>query len=138
MNNAVRAQLESIKKVLEPSENSEDSELWSDSYELWIILTALRGPDLRGHYFDAPHAITHHDIKKATTGVIRYAALGQAPILAGAGANDDSKELAAIRRIPMILNPRGDPGLIHFLDHAKAAFDVLGLKWNEVNVIEKK
>lgn len=96
-----------------------------DSYALWDVLTALRGPDYEN---------VSYKTKDATTGVIRYALLGA---FAGVGGLDphtrhlhraifgpDREEYVKIR---------DEMRVSHFCYHARSAFTALGLKWNEVN-----
>lgn len=86
----------------------------SYSLELWNVLTALRGPDSR-----------NRKIKYATTALIRSAAFPKRPCEDLSVFGVDSPALAERRREIHDLN--------HFQEHAKDAFDALGLKWGEAN-----
>jgi hypothetical protein len=93
-----------------------------DFYEkkkLWDVLTALRGPDDGNDYS-----------KNATTGVVRYYALG--PILnedpIGAVVNKD--------RASFVIDRSSFSGTSHFSDHIRKAFSVLELDWTRLNIKE--
>jgi hypothetical protein len=98
--------------------------------DLWRLMTALRGPD----YTEMDYLVTE-EIKSSTTGVIRYAFLklgdpsiyddGRSDIY-GAIINPDS-QAACDMRIKLARNAN------HFINHARSAFLILGLKWDEVN-----
>lgn len=93
--------------------------------ELWRVLTALRGPDNN-----------HDETKRTTTAVIRSVAFPKVASSAKLGLNGmyaiggmamfakDSEESAECRNYV-------NPG--HFLAHACAAFDALGLSWGIAN-----
>lgn len=87
----------------------------NEGNKLYTLLTALRGPDN-----DSCR------VKEATTSVIRYALFGD--ILSrmpfGAIVNPDEyrHELIRIEK---------DKLFNHFVQHAKDAFKVLGLKWSD-------
>lgn len=82
--------------------------------QLWDVLTALRGPDVQ-----------NEEVKRATTGVIRYFLLG-ASVPGCTTSNPDAPELAAVRR--KLVDS-------HFTGHARKAFRVLGLKWRSCNAL---
>lgn len=85
--------------------------------DLWNVLSALRGPD----------AEDNHELKLATTGVIRYHFLGKTRgSMHGSTVLPDTEEAAKLRR--QYTNVWS-----HFISHAKDAFEALGLKWDEVN-----
>jgi len=100
----------------------------SQGKALWWVLSALRGPDEQ----NSQNGISDHDAKWATTEVIR-GRLGlwengnQASCLSSTSDTADKLELR--KRIVTT----GDN---HFGYHARMAFHVLGLKWDEVNKIE--
>ncbi len=94
----------------------------SEAIKLWQVLSALRGPDSESI-----------DAKEASTSVIRHAI----------GLTDTGN---------LIINPDGEGKLamrtdldeggwtklrantsFHFTHHTRQAFEVLGLKWDEVN-----
>lgn len=79
----------------------------------WDVLTGLRGPDSRDH-----------ERKSATTAVIRHAVFGMRnhKIPAAVHADEAGSEQTRSRM-------EDD----HFRQHAYAAFEALGLKWDEVN-----
>ena len=87
--------------------------------KVWTVLTALRGPDFPG---------TYH-VKSSVTTVIRRKLFG-----GGSGIGEfadmerDAKSSPSIR-----VSLQGKQEWEHFLRHAREAFRVLGLKWEEVN-----
>lgn len=81
--------------------------------EVWVILTALRGPD-HGDF----------DLKSATTSLIRGAVLGNIP-----NAFSETVDSARFLEIRCDTPGRYD----HFVNHASQAFDVLGLAWFDRN-----
>jgi len=95
-----------------------------DGKKLWGILTALRGPDDDGL-----------QAKWATTAVIRHAIGLNGYINEDEGyhftENADEPAFVGVRK--RIYNGAGSAHSIHFIDHAMAAFDALGLEWNKVN-----
>lgn len=93
-----------------------------DAKELWTVLSALRGPDIKQDYL----------MKHSTTSVIRAVAFPKASVeatdLGGpvyASMTNDSEEAALYRS--------GQEYGGHFMFHAMSAFSALGLKWGEVN-----
>lgn len=80
------------------------------SSALWVVLSALRGPDS-----------ANGSVKVATTGVIRDA-IGLE--LYGLTINPDSPALAKLREGHPELHP-----LSHFGQHCRSAFKVLDLPW---------
>lgn len=97
-----------------------------ETQHLWLVLSGLRGPD--NDQSPAP-------LKAATTGVIRQAVLGPSR---GYLYNDmisygpDHPDLVNCRMayVKMDTNNGVDH---HFITHAEKAFDMLGLKWAELN-----
>lgn len=97
---------------------------WKDrekSRALWAILSALRGPD-----------VDCQELKAATTAVIRATAFPKTAFVSHsrggrvqAAMNEDSSEQLYTRQKEMKSS--------HFLIHAREAFEVLGLEWNEDN-----
>lgn len=88
--------------------------------EIWGLLTALRGPDDGNLH-----------IKTATTAIIRQEIFGKnIAVYVPAQTNGDDGLSLKIR----IQNA----GYSHFNGHAKEAFEVLGLKWDELNVYKTK
>jgi hypothetical protein len=89
--------------------------------QLWDVLSALRGPDNE-----------HASIKYGTTAIIRAACFpktygdGNRDICIPATMCHDSE---AYRLARSEAGTRGQ----HFANHARRAFDVLGLAWSEVN-----
>ncbi len=83
------------------------------AWDVWNVVTALRGPDDR-------------DGKSATTGVIRQAVYGRG--FARGLACDDTEDRVAIRQKLATAEGAG-----HFAGHAERAFHALGLKWGENN-----
>lgn len=113
LNERERKILVDIKEALEDPESSGS---------LWVVLTALRGPDDEGDFT--------HDIKASTTAVIRHALFGgRAAWAQSFVAEPDYEEKAELRRKLL----KGPLRVSHFLVHALRAFSVLGLKWDEVN-----
>lgn len=98
---------------------------YGDRKRLWAVLTAMRGPDYENG--------EQYDDKISTTAVIRRAAFG-ADALADSGSivRRDSRD-AVKRRRAMEASYADPDDRRHFYDHARAAFDSLGLKWNELN-----
>jgi len=82
---------------------------------LWNILSALRGPDHEGSY----------DTKLVTTAIIRSRLLGK-DVGRNTGVVFNSSDTHAEDRRSLSMS-------IHFLRHARYAFDALGLKWDENN-----
>ena len=85
--------------------------------EIWDILTALRGPD----NYD-------HDLKKATTGLVRKAVFGSI---------DLPMAIVTPRDFAVYVDKRTHSSG-HFSNHAENAFNALGLKWDEVNIPKTK
>jgi hypothetical protein len=85
--------------------------------QIWHILTALRGPDDE-----------NYDLKNATTGLIRKAVFGNIELTLAIVSKKDYTHYVDRR-----LSSSG-----HFASHAAAAFEALGLKWNEVNTPKTK
>jgi hypothetical protein len=81
--------------------------------KLWDIISALRGPD------DG-----NHDLKYATTEVIRYHVTGKS-YYANVSADNDGK---AKYRDELVINQYD-----HFIQHAMKAFRSLNLNWRTNN-----
>ena len=88
-----------------------------DAKKLWWVLTALRGPD----------SYNVIEYKGATTAVIRHACGLRQGVGNGATVNPDSVFSARLRTDP--------PGALsyHFVEHARFAFEELGLEWDTFN-----
>lgn len=86
-----------------------------ESYCLWHVLSALRGPDDGDDY-----------IKRATTAVIRQA-IGMKNDTVPALVREDSST-SKTKRVEM-----DDGSYNHFKCHAISAFRALGLDWDRVN-----
>jgi hypothetical protein len=90
-----------------------------ESYKLWHILTALRGPD---YLEDGDKG----EVKGATTEVIRHFAVGDSNCeCIGSLSGKDNAKKAGLRK--QLANTD------HFWAHAKLAFVALGLKWEKKN-----
>lgn len=112
---------------------------------LWDILSALRGPDMQYVLSqDIPFDVNH--VKAATTAVIRMALFQldkDAPrdtFFPPMGVNisvlPDNARNCAIR--VWLNNHPADASEKfsgHFIQHARYAFEALGLKWTEVNSV---
>jgi hypothetical protein len=103
----------------------------------WDIMSAMRGPD----YSDINVVVNnvtfrHEAVKEATTGIIRYAAFKNTNLHLGAITPKDRPNYVAIRKqLREDANLGGDQYAhkYHFYWHAQAAFNALGLKWDELN-----
>ena len=104
-----RAELARIVKFL----NANDG----PAKQLWWVLSALRGPDFTETF--------PYKTKKAITGVLRHQ-IGLIPLSIAFVNELDCKEYSDDRQ-----QQRHNDD--HFYYHAKEAFNVLGLKWGEVN-----
>lgn len=115
------------KRILEDIATSLSGSFTPEGGELWDILTALRGPD-------------NHDVllKEATTAVIRWKlglpANSKGNNVGGATVNEDNSGFAELRRgiVAGIYSP-DKPLQFHFIHHARAAFQALGMSWDRVN-----
>lgn len=102
----------------------------TESRKLWSMLTALRGPD-NGH----------DDLKEATTIPFRTAFFKEAAKSAGmqTGAlvksHSLNRERAKNFRLNLYTKASGikDNKEIHFINHARLAFNAIGLKWEDIN-----
>lgn len=102
-----------------------------DHHEIWCVITALRGPDV---YFQSGElGFGHNDLKEATTAVIRHKLGINAHNRYGVAAWPDNQISVGIRRKFDAHFDCGDRGIWHFIEHAKAAFLALGLKWDKLN-----
>ena len=89
----------------------------------WDVLSALRGPDAQ------PEEL---GINVATTGVIRHKlGINNWAIVAGA---DTPSSLSVRTKLNYSDSLEYKAVGSHFIRHAKLAFVILGLKWNEVNL----
>ncbi len=100
-----------------------------EQHYFWSVITATRGPDQKTAN---PNAFC---VKLATTGLIRVTAFPRAVIGGGLGDSivaDTNEHLAT--RLAL------EPAHSHFCNHARSAFDALGLSWERVNppIKEKK
>src|SRR4051812_36069191 len=96
---------------------------------LWFILSALRGPDSDVYPILETNKVLLYkeSIKEATTELIRAKIGMSIRNIAGCMVSyTDNPEKLAVRKK---LDQR--PG--HFTHHAKMAFQVLGMSWDEVN-----
>lgn len=107
--------------------------LSKNSYRVWDLLTALRGPDFR----DTIDCLGYFQVKESTTAVIRYAIGGSSK--SGYICLPDTIAKVEIRRMlrdyfqKIHSTDLGWEGKFHFVKHAMKAFEVLGLKWDELN-----
>jgi hypothetical protein len=89
--------------------------------DVWWVLSALRGPD----------EIHKDDEKAATTQVIRDALFGPpefgGTLLGTLDIGPDSEYKVQLRN-KLLYD--------HFQQHAKHAFDALGLSWSDLNVVK--
>jgi hypothetical protein len=106
--------LEELRKLLAP--------MLDDSHKkVWDILSALRGPD--------DEERRPKDTKAATTGIIRYMVFRDDASFGVITFRDCAAYAAIRRRLPRAHD--------HFSNHARHAFEVLGLKWRSVNKLPK-
>ena len=103
----LRQALDAIQDMLTLKTYSED---------LWDVLSALRGPDVR-----------NHDLKMATTAVIRDAAFPNHPTTLRSFYGKDSRK-RVIRRNKMF---KKRENCRHFREHVFAAFEALRLRSGE-------
>jgi hypothetical protein len=118
--------------------NSEGKELLNDidmylstnngARDLWEVLTALRGPD--GPEDEAAKRVTtavirHKALPRTSSKSVVYTPKERYAETTGAVSQADQEEGPAIRQVLRST---------HFSEHARNAFAVLGLKWEEVNV----
>lgn len=103
---------------------------------LWDVVTALRGPDLGTHA-----------AKNATTGVIRWHVLGPnaGRLMSDDRFVDDDEAGVQHEKYGCLYGPDSAAHLEvrrslisqidmhHFRQHARGAFEALGLKWDAVN-----
>lgn len=98
----------------------------------WSVLTALRGPDSGVDAVNSNAVIIDRILAKhATTAVIRERVVGKhAAHAIGADVFEDSA------------NKRDQRSVIsqasHFGNHARRAFEALGMEWDEVNPSKEK
>lgn len=86
---------------------------------VWLVLTGLRGPDNKDSM-----------LKSATTEILRRYIIDKLALKANAFRSYDDIERVEIRKR---LNSEKD----HFGFHAIAAFEAVGLKWDELNKPEE-
>lgn len=98
----------------------------TDRRGFYDIITALRGPDAEvGEFGDyAP--------KAAITQPLRYAVFKTGYPGFRGSISADTEEFAAKRREIGAVG-----GIYHYVSHAIAAFDAMGMKWNEVNDLDR-
>lgn len=122
MNKSVRDVLRRIDTIFaaggRATEENHYSQQARTARQLWDVLSALRGPDMNAE----------SGVKDATTCIIRAAALpktygkGKTSVCIPASIGYDSPEGLAKRQ---------GMDWSHFRRHARKAFDVLGLSWDE-------
>jgi hypothetical protein len=109
---------------------------------VWNILTALRGPDFNLNEIENTGLPPYesHELKSATTAVLRYHflkasdhELGTSGNFSGSYYTADSVELCEIRKAALRSWREKPTKMGHFLVHVRSAFEAMGLKWNEVN-----
>lgn len=89
---------------------------YEQNKKLWMVLSALRGPDSM-----------KIEEKEAVTKVIRFTVFGyDSGVSKHAFVGEDHWNAAEFRKNRIFSST-------HFQEHAKAAFDALGLEWDEVN-----
>lgn len=108
----LKKMLKEIDLFLESSDRAQD---------LWLILTALRGPD-RANAF----------LKQAITGVIRSHSLPASKWWAVVGPDLSSFSKRRKEYIRSVSSSN------HFIFHAQKAFEALDLKWGSCNDMEEE
>lgn len=94
----------------------------SEAGKLWHVLGAIRGPD------HDPYSGHTERVKRATTGLIRYAAFGDGASYHGAVVTRrDNDEYLDLRN--NLRDKYGD----HFGAHTESAFRALGLDYRKIN-----
>jgi hypothetical protein len=122
-----------IFNALQSVSNIMSGDLLGCEAGFWSIVSALRGPDMNNfvlYRLSEIEKISVETLKYATTGVIRYNSGIAKSNSGGCISHTDTKEYADIRS-KLNNYPKDIP--VHFISHAKGAFNVLGLKWDEVN-----
>jgi hypothetical protein len=121
--------------------------------ELYDIVTAMRGPDVQDFQVrkNGQTVLTHIQMKRATTGVIRFMIAGNWPkIIAGAIITPEDKGHSETRRLlnDIQRDRYADTSkyeligidyesLFHFIRHSESAFEKLGLSWSEDNELQQ-